>query len=157
MKIENSTQAGEYAKELFKIGPNCAECVLKAMIASKITELSDRDVRLATGFGGGIGRYGLTCGALTGAVIAVSSVYGREKPMRLKKIELIKEELSGENGIYGLFNNLAADFENEMGSTVCKEIIDITGENALELKKQKCQRAVFIASKLAYEYITEKE
>ncbi len=156
MKIESSTKAAEYAVELFKIGPNCAECVLKSIIAADITDLNDRDIRLATGFGGGIGKYGLTCGALTGAVIAVSSVYGREEPMKLKKLELIKEQLSGEGGIYSIFNELAYEFEEAMGSTVCKEIIDITGENALELKKQKCQKAVSVGSELAYKYIVEK-
>ena len=34
--------------------------------------------RIASGFGGGIGRQGETCGAVTGGVMALGLIYGRD-------------------------------------------------------------------------------
>ncbi len=147
----------ENAKDLFTQGPNCAECVLIAILNSNTANIKKEDVRFATGFGGGIGKYGLTCGALTGAVICVSSVYGREDPFYLKEYSKIKSELSAENGVYSIFNSLVKEFENEMGSTVCKEILDVEGDDIAKLKFEKCQKAVGIAAGLAYKYINENK
>ncbi len=153
MSLENKSQVGEMAKEIFAKGPNCAESVVMALLASNKAGLTKEDIRFASGFGGGIGKHGLTCGALTGAVIAVSSVYGRKDPTALNDYALIKAELSSENGLYTILNKLTTEFKKEVGSTVCKEIIDIPGENAAKLKFEKCQNAVGIAASLAYEYI----
>src|SRR5512137_3133821 len=74
-KIEEIRQR---ARKNFSLGYNCAECVTEAVLSLVDTGLPEDVKKLATGFGGGIGLYGDTCGALVGAVMAVSAVHGRE-------------------------------------------------------------------------------
>ena len=59
------------AKECFKQGLNCSECVMTAFLNHFDTGLPKEVVKLATGFGGGMGHTKNTCGAITGAVMAL--------------------------------------------------------------------------------------
>lgn len=68
------------AKECFKQGLNCSECVMTAFLNHFDTGLPKEVVKLATGFGGGMGHTKNTCGAITGAVMALSAIVGRENP-----------------------------------------------------------------------------
>ena len=54
------------AKECFKQGLNCSECVMTAFLNHFDTGLPKEVVKLATGFGGGMGHTKNTCGAITG-------------------------------------------------------------------------------------------
>jgi C_GCAxxG_C_C family probable redox protein len=69
--------------------------------------------KAATGFGGGVGRMGDICGALTGGVMAIGLKYGRT---------LQEDEKSGPE-TYALTEKLYGLFEQEMGSPTCYEII----------------------------------
>ncbi|MEZ4386435.1 MAG: C-GCAxxG-C-C family (seleno)protein [Candidatus Krumholzibacteriia bacterium] len=69
--------AAEAAARHFDAGHNCAEAVLRAFAA----DLGRPEiVRLATGFGGGMGRDGDQCGALSGALLTVGLYLGRDEP-----------------------------------------------------------------------------
>ena len=71
-----------------------------------------------TGFGGGGGLFGDTCGALVGAMAALGAVYGRrEVPTNAKAAT---EELYGNPGLYRLFNRLPNEFKQRFGSTQCR-------------------------------------
>jgi C_GCAxxG_C_C family probable redox protein len=71
-----------------------------------------------TGFGGGGGLFGDTCGALVGAMAALGAVYGRrEVPTHAKAAT---EELYGNPGLYRLFNRLPNEFKQRYGSTQCR-------------------------------------
>ena len=65
------------ARKNFSKGFNCAECVVEAVVNLVETGLPKDILKLATGFGGGVGLYGDTCGAIAGAVLAVGAVHGR--------------------------------------------------------------------------------
>ena len=67
--------AAETAVRYFDNGNNCAESVLRSFAAD--SGLEAEVVRLATGFGGGMGRAGDVCGALSGAVMALGLRFGR--------------------------------------------------------------------------------
>ncbi|MGD0329825.1 MAG: C-GCAxxG-C-C family protein [Nitrososphaeria archaeon] len=68
----------ERAVSHFKEGYNCCESVLMGyMETNKIS--SNIVPRIATGFGGGIARRGSVCGALTGAIMAIGLMYGRDR------------------------------------------------------------------------------
>ena len=60
---------GDYAKQLFESGMNCAQAVFCAF-SDELGFDKDTALRISAGFGGGIGRTHDegTCGALTGAV-----------------------------------------------------------------------------------------
>jgi C_GCAxxG_C_C family probable redox protein len=106
------------AKDNFKTGMNCAECVLEAVLANIDTNLPHETMCVMTGFGGGGGLFGDTCGALTGAMAALGAVYGRrEVPVNPKAAG---EELNGNPGLYRLFNRLPNEFKRRFGSTQCR-------------------------------------
>lgn len=56
---------------------NCAEAAFKALLEGMEKPCPPELVRVATGFGGGIGRSGCICGALTGSVLAAGVLFGR--------------------------------------------------------------------------------
>lgn len=67
----------ERAHEIRLKGLNCAETVLWALGQYWNAELK---TSYATGLGGGVARLGETCGALTGAIVALSAKVGRTDP-----------------------------------------------------------------------------
>jgi C_GCAxxG_C_C family probable redox protein len=106
------------ARANFKTGLNCAECVLEAVLTHIDTGLPHETMCLMTGFGGGGGLFGDTCGALVGAMAALGAVYGRrEVPTNAKAAG---EELNGNPGLYRLFNRLPNEFKQRFGSTQCR-------------------------------------
>ena len=88
----------EKAKGNFRAGLNCAESVFEAFISVVDIELPHETMCLMTGFGGGGGLFGDTCGALVGAMAALGAVYGRrEFPTDLKAGQ---EQMHGKPGLY---------------------------------------------------------
>lgn len=124
-KTEKIEEIRQRARKNFSLGYNCAECVSEAVLSSIETGLPPEVKKLATGFGGGIGLYGDTCGALLGAVMAVSAVHGRSalpegdaNEARMKA----KEQLYGKPGLYRLFNQIPNRFKSKHGKTLCREL-----------------------------------
>lgn len=106
------------AKDNFKTGMNCAECVLEAFLHHIPTGLPPECMCLMTGFGGGGGLFGDTCGSLVGAMAALGAVYGRrEVPLNFKGAVA---ELYGNPGLYRVFNRLMNEFKNRFGNTHCR-------------------------------------
>lgn len=121
-KVEEIRQR---ARKNFSLGYNCAECVTEAILSLVDTGLPSEVKKLATGFGGGVGLYGDTCGALVGAVMAVSAVHGRSSlPEGEGKEGLMKskDQLYGKPGLYRLFNQLPNQFKTKYGQTLCREL-----------------------------------
>jgi len=114
------------ARANFSDGFNCAECVVEAALATIDTGLPPDAWKLATGFGGGIGIYGDTCGALAGAVLAVGAVHGRavlpDGVDRSDALARSKRQLYETPGLYRLFNQLPTWFAERFGHTLCREI-----------------------------------
>ena len=75
-------QVKKRAKNNFRTGLNCAESVFEAVMAYVDTGLPRETLCLMTGFGGGGGLFGDTCGALVGAMAALGAVYGRRAGAR---------------------------------------------------------------------------
>jgi C_GCAxxG_C_C family probable redox protein len=102
----------EKAIEYFRNKFNCSQAVFTAFGTEN--GLSENDcLRLGCGFGGGMGRQQLTCGALTGAVIALGLKYGKA----LNDPEEKKSET------YAMTRELFAKFKELNSSTVCKELL----------------------------------
>jgi C_GCAxxG_C_C family probable redox protein len=106
------------AKANFRTGMNCAECVIEAMLTHIDTGLPPETMCLMTGFGGGGGLFGDTCGSLVGAMAALGAVYGRRQVPASAKAAT--EELYGTPGLYRLFNRLPNEFKQRFGSTQCR-------------------------------------
>ncbi len=74
-------QAIDCAREHFEHeGYNCAESVLRGVAAALSLPVDEAILQLATPFGGGFGRAGCTCGALSGAMMALGVLLGRSRP-----------------------------------------------------------------------------
>jgi C_GCAxxG_C_C family probable redox protein len=125
-KEEKIEAIKQRARKNFSLGYNCAECVTEAVLAIVDTGLPPEVRKVATGFGGGIGLYGDTCGALTGAVIAVGCVHGRENlPAGSDSRDAAKkagQQLYGNPGIYRLFNQIPNKFSAKHGFTCCRDL-----------------------------------
>jgi len=84
---------------------------------------SDVIPKIASAFGGGVGRCGSVCGALTGAVMAIGMKHGTNE----RGVE--KRETA-----YGLTQRFYEQFTKELGTPFCRELIgyDLTKPGELE-------------------------
>ena len=124
-KEEKIEAIKQRARKNFTLGYNCAECVMEAVLHEIDTGLPPDVKKLATGFGGGVGLYGDTCGAITGAVLAVGCVHGRSKLPEGEGKEVVKKaanELYGKPGLYRLFNQIPNKFFDKYGFTLCRDL-----------------------------------
>ena len=125
-KEEIIAQIKDRARRNFSKGFNCAECVLEAVLEHVETDLPKQTLKLATGFGGGVGLYGDSCGAITGAVMAVGVTHGRsglpEGEDRKAVAKNSTSQLYGNPGLYRLFNQIPNMVKEKYGHTLCREI-----------------------------------
>jgi C_GCAxxG_C_C family probable redox protein len=103
-------EASRRSGELFQTGFYCAESVLLAIAESKGIQ-SELIPKIATGFCSGISRTCGTCGAVSGAIMAISLSTGRKSPT-----ETVQET-------YGIVRKLLGMFESKFGSTNCKDLV----------------------------------
>jgi C_GCAxxG_C_C family probable redox protein len=77
-------------------------------------------------FGGGMARQQLTCGAVTGAMMAIGMLYGRG----------VGDDVSQKEVTYSLTNELFAEFQKRNGSFNCKDLLHgLSMKDPEELKK----------------------
>jgi C_GCAxxG_C_C family probable redox protein len=86
------------ALELFRGGLNCAESVMRVFNEELSLGLDEPALKMAVGFGGGVGRAGCLCGALAGAVMVAGAAQDRIKGEDDPKEKAIKfvQKLHGE-------------------------------------------------------------
>ena len=102
----------ERAVELFVEGYNCAQAVAAAF--GDLTGLDEKTAaRMASCFGGGMGRMREVCGAVSGMFMVLGSLYGYDDP----KADIAKKEL------YTRVQALAEEFKKDGGSIICREIL----------------------------------
>ena len=140
---------GTKAAELFLNGYNCAQAV--AVAFSDLTGLDEQlSARLASSFGGGMGRMREVCGAVSGMLMVAGVLYGYDTPGddTVKKAH------------YTLVQNLAGEFREKNGSIICREILknppsdpSPTPRTAEFYKNRPCARLVVCAAELLDEYI----
>lgn len=102
----------ETVVQYLKSGYLCSESVIKAA-AEQMGITWDRLPAIATGLGGGIGGTAGTCGALTGATLALGLVNGRNTPDQ------------DYYACVGLVEGLVEGFKNRFGSIACGDILGV--------------------------------
>ncbi|HHY76611.1 MAG TPA: C_GCAxxG_C_C family protein [Firmicutes bacterium] len=131
------------AHEIRLKGLNCAETTIWAL-----GQYWNEDLKpcYGTGLGGGVARLGETCGALTGAIVAMSARVGRTDPADGEKKALC----------YRLGQEVAREFKEAMGTTQCREIIGFvpSGEGiqpqwSQQFRTGRCGKAIEVAIKAA--------
>ena len=142
---------GERAADLFLQGYNCAQAV--AVAFCDVTGLEpDFTARMASSFGGGMGRMREVCGAVSGMLMVAGLVYGYDIP---------GDDVSKKKH-YALVQNLAGQFRQEVGSIVCREILknppsdpNPTPRTAEFYRVRPCTRMLILAARILDTYIAE--
>ena len=159
---EKKALALQYAEENINAGLNCSESVFNALIRSGIIGLPMEATCLASGINGGVAGTGHTCGALAGAVLGLGAVYGRPDPIGNhvkmlkdpgKKNEVKKKEDDYRYYMMRRFNNVVGDFEKEMGTTQCQDIIDRNGGYWNNERQAECEHCIKLGVTLALKYL----
>ncbi len=142
---------GEKAKALFLEGYNCAQAVLGAFCDDLGLDF-EMAMKLSSGFGGGMGRLREVCGAVSGMFMVFNMKYGYTSPT----------DKDGKIELYSHIQTLAKKFEEENGSIICRELLDLTekvseptpeARTASYYKKRPCGELVEIAANIVDEYM----
>ncbi len=140
---------GMKAAELFLEGYNCAQAVSVAFC--DVTGMEpETAARMASGFGGGMGRMREVCGAVSGMIMVLSYLYGYDDP----------NAGAAKKQVYADVQELAGKFREQNGSIVCREILknpptdpNPSPRTAEYYAKRPCARMVFTAAQLMDDFI----
>jgi len=135
----------QQARQLFENGANCAQAVLGAF-SSECGITQEMAMKLASGFGGGLGRMREVCGAVSGMCMAADLLWGFSD----------SDDKACKDEHYALIQKLAGEFKEEIGSIVCRELLGLDrGENASPVstprtkefyRKRPCSEMVALAA-----------
>ena len=127
----------ERAVENFMAGYGCCQSVVAAF-----ADLYDDTLakKVAAGFGGGVGRMRMMCGAVSGIVMLTGLDCGQTEG----------SDREGKSACYKVVQELLARSKQENGSLICAEILGIQGHQNI----QGHQKAVcsYVASERTAEY-----
>jgi C_GCAxxG_C_C family probable redox protein len=114
----------EKAVAKFKEGYNCSQSVLFGF-SEELNINKDMALRIANGFGAGMGRKQEVCGAISGAIMVLGLLYGRSENEGKEKQERT----------YAKVQDLMDEFKKEYGTVNCRELLG--GCNLLTPEGQK--------------------
>ena len=116
MSDEDLEKRVAQAVDNFMAGYGCCQSVVAAF--SDLYGLDETLAkRIAAGFGGGVGRMRMMCGAVSGIVMLVGLDCGQTKG----------NDLEGKSACYKVVQDLLARSKEENGSLICAEILGIQG------------------------------
>ncbi len=119
---------GERAVSKFMEGYNCAQSVFSAFCEDLDMD-QDAALKLACGFGAGMGRKGEVCGAVTGGILALGARYGRGE----------KEDRLVTDKTYARVRKLMDQFASRNGTCICRQLLngcDLTTEEGQKYFKE---------------------
>ena len=125
--MSSNEQVAEKAVQHFQNGYNCAQSVLLSLYEQLYPEGKNELIpKIAAGFGGGIGRCGSVCGALTGSIMAI----GIKDAVNQAGVEKRAQTYADAKALYKLF-------EKQNGSTSCRDLIKYDLSNPEEAAKAR--------------------
>lgn len=136
----------EKAKAYFEQGYNCAQAVTLAFAEEMGLDM-DSAAKLASSFGGGLGRLREVCGCVSGMALAAGAIFGYSDPKA-------REEKADH---YARIQKLAEDFKEKNGSIICRELLaginndtNPVPEERTEsyYKKRPCGDLVYMAAEI---------
>jgi C_GCAxxG_C_C family probable redox protein len=113
----------EKATSTYMSGFNCAESIISTY-APRFGIDRDTALKLACGFGAGMGKMGNVCGAVTGAFVILGLRYGRTVP----------EDEGSKEQVYDSVREFTRRFIAKHGSITCNDLLgcDISTEEGRE-------------------------
>ena len=114
----------------------------------------DTAMKIASSFGGGIGRMREVCGAVSGMMMVCGLTRGYATPET--------GEIKAEH--YRLVQEMASRFRNVSGSIICRELLGGTASSLPTptartpefYQKRPCERLIHLAASIAEEYCVTK-
>ena len=143
----------EAAMENFKKGYNCSQSIVLAfedLLPVDAVTMS----KLASSFGGGMGRLREVCGSVSGMFMVAGLLYGYDGP----ETGQVKADH------YARIQELAHRFEEKHGTIVCREMLGLTVKHDVPVpeartdayyKKRPCGEIIGDAAEILEEYIKE--
>ena len=144
------------AVENFMAGYGCCQSVVAAFAdLYGLDEVMAK--RIAAGFGGGVGRMRMMCGAVSGIVILVGLDCGQTEG----------DDREGKSACYKVVQELLAQSEAENGSLICAEILGLKGHEKAQssyvasprtaeyYKKRPCAAKVESAARIFANYLRQ--
>ena len=143
---------GIKAAELFMQGYNCAQAV--AVAFCDLTGLEEKQAaKMASAFGGGMGRLREVCGAVSGMLLVLGILDGYDDPT----------DDAAKKALYSRVQALAREFREENGSIICRELLDNppadpnpTPRTADFYTQRPCARMVLTAARILDEYLQKR-
>lgn len=145
------------AVDNFMQGYGCCQSVVAAF--ADLYGLDDTMAkRIAAGFGGGVGRMRMMCGAVSGIVILVGLDCGQTEG----------SDRDGKSTCYKVVQELLAESKAQNGSLVCAEILGLKGHEKVAnsyvasartaeyYKTRPCAAKVESAARIFAEYLARK-
>ena len=139
------------AVDLFKEGYNCAQAVAMAF-CEELNMTPSAVARMASSFGGGMGRMREVCGAVSGMLLVAGILYGYDT----------SDDDTAKKAHYALVQQLAGQFREKMGSIVCRELLKNppsdpapTPRSAEFYQKRPCARMVYLAAKIMEDHLAD--
>ena len=139
------------AVELFVNGYNCAQAITVAF--RDVTGLEESfSAKMASSFGGGMGRMREVCGAVSGMLMVAGLLYGYD----------VMDDDETKKGHYTLVQELAGQFREQVGSIICRDILknppsdpNPSPRTAEYYAQRPCARMVYVAAEILDRYIEE--
>lgn len=144
------------AEDLFMQGFNCSQSVAAAF-ADVYGCTEEQMLRMSAGFGAGIGRLRLSCGAFNAMALLAGLDCGSTTP----------GDREGKSYNYKVVQQLAAQFQEEHGSLICSELLrlkkgaplsyEASERTAEYYQKRPCVRQIISAARIYADYLAQKE
>ncbi|MDF4241018.1 MULTISPECIES: C-GCAxxG-C-C family protein [Prevotellaceae] len=148
----------QQAVENFMQGYGCCQSVVAAF--ADLYGLDEKMAkRIGAGFGGGVGRMRMMCGAVSGIVVLVGLDCGQTEG----------DDREGKSACYKVVQQLLAQSKEQNGSIICAEILGLKGHEKAQssyvasartaeyYKSRPCAAKVESAARIFAEYLMAKE
>ncbi len=143
----------EAAMDNFRKGYNCSQSIVMAFM-DLLPGDEETLMKIASPFGGGMGRLREVCGAVTGMFMAAGMLYGYSGP----------ETGTPKAELYARIQELAKEFEERHGTIVCREMLGLAvkhdapePEKRTEeyYRKRPCAEIIGDAAEILERYISD--
>ena len=154
-KFNESVGCAECAVRYFKEGYNCAQSVIGPFHKNINMDFEDA-MKLASSFGGGMGRLREVCGAMTASFMVIGIISGYTSPGD----DIAKTEH------YRLVQDFASKFKSKFGTIICRELLGLpegADEHVPEARtksyydKRPCDKFIEFAAGVLEDYFSSLE
>lgn len=152
--ITKDMKRKEKAMQSFLDGYNCSQCMMVAFEDLLTIDLNTA-LKIASPFGGGMGRLREVCGSVSGMFMVLGYIYGYDDP----------SDYDGKKQLYEHIQELARRYEEANGSIICRDLLGLTVKKqeaapehrtAEYYKNRPCAEKIGSAAEILEKYLLEQ-